>query len=49
MTLLWEGRGPYTGLLDLPGGGIEYGEKTDDTIRREFMEEVGVAIKDYKL
>lgn len=49
VLLIRKGRGPYTGLLDLPGGGIEYGEKPDDTIKREFMEEVGVAIKDYKL
>ena len=49
VLLIRKGRGPYTGLLDLPGGGIEYGEKPNDTIRREFMEEVGVAIKDYSL
>ena len=49
VLLIRKGRGPYTGLLDLPGGGIEYGEKPDDTIKREFMEEVGVAIKHYKL
>lgn len=49
VLLIRKGRGPYTGLLDLPGGGIEYGEKPNDTIRREFMEEVGISIKDYKL
>ena len=49
VLLIRKGRGPYTGLLDLPGGGIEYGEKPNDTIKREFMEEVGVAIKDYSL
>ena len=49
VLLIRKGRGPYTGLLDLPGGGIEYGEKPNDTIKREFMEEVGVTIKDYKL
>ena len=49
VLLIRKGRGPYTGLLDLPGGGIEYGEKPNDTIRREFMEEVGIYIKDYSL
>ena len=49
VLLIRKGRGPYTGLLDLPGGGIEYGEKPDDTIKREFMEEVGIEVKDYKL
>ena len=49
VLLIRKGRGPYTGLLDLPGGGIEYGEKPNDTIRREFMEEVGITIKDYSL
>ncbi len=49
VLLIRKGRGPYTGLLDLPGGGIEYGEKPNDTIKREFMEEVGISIKDYSL
>lgn len=49
VLLISKGRGAYKGKLDLPGGGIEYGEKPDDTIKREFMEEVGIAIKDYKI
>ena len=48
VLLIRKGRGAYKGKLDLPGGGIEHGEKPDDTIRREFMEEVGIFIKDYK-
>ena len=48
VLLIRKGRGAYKGKLDLPGGGIEHGEKPDDTIRREFMEEVGISIKDYK-
>ena len=39
----------YKDKLDLPGGGIEYGESTDDTLKREFEEEVGLKIEDYKL
>lgn len=35
-------RGPYTGLLDLPGGRPEFAENWEDALRRELMEEVGV-------
>jgi 8-oxo-dGTP diphosphatase len=34
--------GCYKGLLDLPGGGIEFGESPEDTLRREFREEVAM-------
>ena len=34
-------RGPYTGLLDLPGGQPEFAEKWEDALRRELTEEVG--------
>ncbi len=35
-------RGPYKGLYDLPGGRIEFGEKVEVTLQREFNEEAGV-------
>ena len=35
-------RGPYTGLLDLPGGRPEFAENWEDALRRELTEEVGV-------
>lgn len=35
-------RGPYTGLLDLPGGRPEFAESWEDALRRELGEEVGV-------
>lgn len=34
-------RGPYTGLFDLPGGGIEFGEDLETALCREFQEEIG--------
>lgn len=37
-------RGPYTGWFDLPGGSPEAGESTERTLRRELMEECGVAV-----
>lgn len=39
-------RGPYTGLLDLPGGSIEYGEDIELALQREIYEEVGLKITD---
>lgn len=35
-------KGPYKGKLDLPGGGTEFGESIEETLRREFAEEVGL-------
>ena len=49
IVLVKKAKGPYTGLLDLPGGTIEYGEKPYDTVIRELKEEVGVEVKDYEL
>lgn len=49
VLLIKKARGPYKGTLDLPGGGIEYGESTDETLKREFLEETGLEIKEYKL
>lgn len=34
-----------TGTLDLPGGGIEFGEAPADTVVREFLEETGLSVR----
>ena len=49
IALIKKARGGYKGLLDLPGGGIEHGEKPEETLVRELMEEAGVDVIDYKL
>ncbi len=49
VLLIKKARGPYTGQLDLPGGGIEKGETAEDTLKREFQEETGINIKEFKL
>jgi ADP-ribose pyrophosphatase YjhB (NUDIX family) len=41
-----KGRGPYKGLYDLPGGRIEFGEKVEDALKREYQEEAGLNIKE---
>ncbi|MBR1414017.1 MAG: NUDIX domain-containing protein [Bacilli bacterium] len=49
ILLIRKSRGAYKGLLDLPGGGIEYGERPEETLEREFQEEIGLNIKSYKI
>jgi 8-oxo-dGTP diphosphatase len=39
-------RPPFAGLWSIPGGGLEYGERAEDAVRREVREETGVEIGD---
>ena len=41
--------GPYDGKLDLPGGSPEFGERPEETLRREILEETGITITDFEL
>lgn len=47
--LIKKGRGPYNGMYDLPGGGVEFGETPLQTLRREFLEETGLAVEPLEL
>lgn len=37
-----KGRGPYLGMLDLPGGSPQLGETAIETLERELQEECGI-------
>jgi ADP-ribose pyrophosphatase YjhB (NUDIX family) len=41
VLLIKKARGPYTGMLDLPGGSLEDGELLEEALAREIMEETG--------
>ncbi|MGL5831232.1 MAG: NUDIX domain-containing protein [Candidatus Altimarinota bacterium] len=49
IALILKGRGPYTGMLDLPGGKIEFGESVEECLEREILEELGVGVRSFKL
>ena len=49
VLLIKKARGAYKGTYDLPGGGIEYGESAEETLKREFKEETGIDISSFEL
>ncbi len=42
ILLITQQSDPYQGKFDLPGGRIEFGETIEETLRREFYEEVSM-------
>lgn len=47
ILLIKKSRGAYKGMFDLPGGGIEFGEKIEEALKREFIEETDIILNDY--
>ena len=49
LLLIKKARGPYIGMLDLPGGSIEHGETPEETVKREVLEETGLTVKNINI
>ena len=47
--LIIQDRGLYVGRYDLPGGGMEFGESPEQTLRREFQEETNFGFESMEL
>lgn len=43
--LIKRGKPPLVGHWSIPGGGLHYGERLEDAVRREVMEETGLTIR----
>ncbi len=47
VLLIKKSRGAYRGMLDLPGGKIEFGERAEEALARELLEETGLVLSSY--
>lgn len=47
ILVIRKSRGPYKGLLDLPGGRPSHGEDLLDALNREIEEETGIKAQNY--
>lgn len=45
LLVIHKNGGPYINRYDLPGGSLEEGESLANAMKREFLEETGIAIK----
>ena len=45
VLLVQRGRAPLKGYWSLPGGALELGERLEDGVRREVLEETGLTVK----
>lgn len=48
ILMVKKGRGPYIGLYDLPGGGLDFEEKIEECLKREIKEETGAMTISYE-
>jgi len=48
ILMIKKSRGPYKGTYDLPGGGVEFNEKIEDALKREFQEEAAITLDTLK-
>lgn len=49
ILLVQRGQEPLKGYWSLPGGGVETGERLEEAIRREMLEETGLVVDPYAL
>lgn len=49
ILLVIQNQGVYCGKYDLPGGGMEFGETVEETLKREFKEELGATFSEMDL
>ncbi len=49
LLVVERGREPAKGMLDLPGGFVDIGERAEDALQREIREELNLEIKQFSL
>lgn len=45
VLVIKRGKAPFKGEWSIPGGGLHRGERLEDAVRREVMEETGISIR----